>query len=84
MNPRPNILLIMTDQHPPRLAGFAGDPYVQTQNLDALAARSVQFDTAICASPVCTASRMCLLTAKEAPRCAAWANHYVLFPEHVT
>ena len=81
---RPNILLIMTDQHAPRVAGFAGDPHVRTQNLDALAQRSVQFDAAICPSPVCTPSRMCMLVSKEAHRCAAWNNHWIIFPDHVT
>jgi choline-sulfatase len=81
---RPNILLIMTDQHAPRIAGFAGDPVVHTEHFDALAARSVQFDTALCPSPVCTPSRMCMLTGREAHRCGAWNNHWVIFPEHVT
>jgi len=81
---RPNILLIMTDQHAPHIAGFAGDPVVHTEHFDALAARSVQFDTALCPSPVCTPSRMCMLTGREAHRCGAWNNHWVIFPEHVT
>ena len=80
----PNILLIVTDQHAPRIAGFAGDRVVQTQNLDSLSARSVQFDAAICASPCCTPSRMCFLTGKEVHRCGGWNNHWVIFPEHVT
>lgn len=83
-NQRPNVLLIMTDQHAPRVAGFAGDPVVQTPHLDALAARSVQFDTAVCASPCCTPSRMSMLTAKDVHHCSAWNNHWVIFPEHVT
>jgi len=74
----------MTDQHAPRVAGFAGDTVVGTANLDALAARSVQFDAAICASPVCTPSRMCLLTGKDVHHCSAWNNHWVIFPEHTT
>ncbi len=81
---RPNILLLLSDQHTPGVAGFAGDPLVQTPNLDRLAERSVRFDTASCASPVCTPSRMCLLTGKEPHRCAAWGNHWVIFPEHTT
>ena len=81
---RPNVLLLLTDQHAPLVSGFAGDPIVRTQALDAIAADAVQFDTALCASPVCTPSRMCLMTAKEAHRCAAWNNHWVIFPEHVT
>ena len=84
MNSKPNILFILTDQHAPRVAGFAGDPVVDTSHLDALASRSVQFETASCASPCCTPSRMCLLTAMEPHRCAAWANHWIIFPEQVT
>jgi len=80
----PNVLLLLTDQHAPLVSGFAGDGIVRTQALDAIAADAVQFDTALCASPVCTPSRMCLMTAKEAHRCAAWNNHWVIFPEHVT
>jgi len=84
MTPRPNILFIFTDQHAPKVAGFAGDPIVRTPHLDALAERSVRFDAAVCASPVCTSSRMCMLTAKEVHRCAGWNNHWVIFPEHAT
>ncbi len=74
----------MTDQHAPKISGFAGDSVVNTPHLDELAARSIQFDTAVCASPVCTPSRMCTLTAKEAHRCSAWNNHWAIFPEHLT
>ena len=81
---RPNVLFLLTDQHSPRIAGFAGDEVVQTPHLDRLAAKSIQFDAAICASPICTPSRMCLLTGREAHRVSAWNNHWVIFPEHVT
>ena len=80
----PNLLFILTDQHAPHVAGFAGNAIVETQNLDRLAARSVQFDTAICPSPCCTPSRMSILTAKDIHHCSAWANHWVIFPEHTT
>jgi choline-sulfatase len=80
----PNILLVLTDQHPAFLSGFAGDRIVRTQNLDALAARSVQCTTALCTAPICTPSRMSLLTGKEPHRCAAWSNHWIIFPEHTT
>ena len=54
MASRPNILLIMTDQHNSKVAGFAGDKHVNTQHLDQIAAKSVQFNNAVCTSPVCT------------------------------
>ncbi len=81
---KPNILLIMTDEHTPAVAGYAGDPVVRTQHLDELAVGSVQFNTAICASPVCTPSRMCMLTGRDVHRCGAWNNHWITFPEHTT
>ena len=84
MTEKPNLLLIMTDEHNREVAGFAGDDIVDTRNLDGLAARSVRFGNAVCTYPVCTPSRMSLLTGLEAHNCAAWSNHWVLFPEHVT
>jgi choline-sulfatase len=81
---RPNILLILSDQHNANVAGFVGDSTARTQNLDRLAQRSVRFDNAICASPCCTPSRMCLLTGKDVHHCSAWNNHWVIFPEHLT
>ena len=84
MTNRPNILWIMTDEHNRDVAGFAGDPIVDTANLDRLAARSVRFDNASCTYPVSTPSRMSLMTGREAHRCAAWSNHWIIFPEHVT
>lgn len=84
MSSRPNILLIQTDQHPACLAGFAGDKIVRTQNLDTLAARSVHCTTTLCSSPVCSPSRMGMLSGKEPHHCAGWNNHWMIFPEHTT
>lgn len=81
---RPNVLLIMTDEHHAGVSGFAGDPIVDTACLDGLARRSVVFDHATCAGPVCTPSRMSMLTGREPHRCAGWSNHWVIFPERVT
>lgn len=82
--PKPNILFILSDQHHPGTSGFAGDSIVDTSHLDQLAEQSHYFKNAHCAYPVCTPSRMCMLTAKEAHRCSAWSNHWILFPEHTT
>ena len=84
MSRKPNILLILTDQHSPYIAGFAGDAVVGTGALDQLASRSTRFDAAYCQSPLCVPSRTSLLTGKHAYRCSAWDNGSVLFPEHTT
>jgi choline-sulfatase len=80
----PNLLVVMTDEHHARVAGYAGDPIVRTECLDGLANNSLVFEHATCAGPVCTPSRMSMLTGREPHRCAGWSNHWVIFPEHLT
>ncbi|MEM6562579.1 MAG: sulfatase-like hydrolase/transferase, partial [Planctomycetota bacterium] len=62
---RPNILLVMTDQHRKGAVGCypnaAGHP-VSTPNLDRLAEQGVVFDTAYTTCPVCSPARASLQT----------------------
>ncbi len=74
----------MTDEHNRDVAGFSGDAIVNTDHLDRLAARSIRFENASCTYPVCTPSRMCMMTGREAHRCGAWSNHWPIFPEYGT
>lgn len=71
---RPNILIIMSDQHHAGVMGCAGDPVVQTPNLDRLAASGVRFDSAYCASPLCCPSRMSFMTARHPHEIGVWEN----------
>ena len=64
MPQRPNILLLMTDQHRPDLTGFGGNSVVQTPNLDALARESMQFDSAYVANPICMPNRSTIFTGR--------------------
>jgi len=84
MSRRPNVLLLVSDEHHYGVAGYAGDGVVGTRALDGLAARGVVLDNAFCQSPVCTPSRMSFLTGKNISTCSNWNNHWVLFPEHRT
>ena len=61
---KPNIVFVLTDQWRAQALGYAGDPNVKTPHLDALAARSVNFQTAVSVSPVCTPYRASLMTGK--------------------
>jgi choline-sulfatase len=63
---KPNILLIMSDEHDPAVTGCYGHPLVQTPNLDSLAAEGVLFENAYCNNPICVPSRMSFLTGKYA------------------
>ena len=80
----PNILLLMSDQHSPHAIGCGGNAIVRTPNLDTLAEKGTYFEAAYCQVPLCTPSRMCMLTGKYASRCSGWRNESVLFPEHLT
>jgi choline-sulfatase len=52
-----NLLIIMSDEHNPKMLGCAGHPIVETPNLDRLAASGVRFNSAYCTSPVCIPAR---------------------------
>ncbi|WP_171037986.1 arylsulfatase [Dyadobacter luticola] len=60
---RPNILLIITDDHGYGDFGFTGNPHVKTPHIDELAAKSVRL-TNFHVSPVCAPTRASLLTGR--------------------
>ena len=64
MPERPNILFILSDDHGHWGMGCAGNSEIRTPNLDKLAARGTRFDSAFCASPVCSPARMSIFTGK--------------------
>ena len=71
---QPNILFIMCDQLAAQALPFYGHPLVQTPYLQQLAARSVIFDAAYCASPLCAPSRFALMSGQLPSRTGAYDN----------
>ncbi len=71
---RPNILVIMSDEHNASVMGCAGNPIIHTPSLDGLARDGVVFDACYCASPLCVPSRLSFTTGKYASRVGAWNN----------
>ncbi len=61
---RPNIVLILSDEHKYDVTGCYGHPLVQTPVLDRLARQGVRFTHAFVQSPVCVASRVSLMTGR--------------------
>lgn len=79
----PNILLIMTDQQRWDSLGCYGASWVQTPNLDRLAAEGVLFDHCYTDNPVCTPARASLMTGKPLPGHSVYRLHDVLPSEEV-
>jgi choline-sulfatase len=81
---RPNILVIMSDEHAPQFSGFGGHPLVKTPHLDQLAARGVLFRNAYCNSPLCVPSRMSFMTGRYPHHNGAYDNATALSSDAVT
>lgn len=62
MSGKPNVLILYSDQHSANALGCYGNAEVRTPNLDALAAKGVRMENAYTQNPICTPSRMCLLS----------------------
>lgn len=60
---KPNVLLLYMDDMRPEL-GCYGKTQIHSPNIDALAAKGIQFNNAYCNVPVCGASRASMLTGK--------------------
>ncbi len=61
---KPNLLLIVADDHRGGTLGIDGDPRRATPRLDELARQGVRFTKAFCNAPVCTASRQSFITGR--------------------
>ncbi|MEN8784849.1 MAG: sulfatase-like hydrolase/transferase, partial [Akkermansiaceae bacterium] len=59
---RPNILVILTDDHRYDAMGFLGHPFLKTPNMDRLAAEGVHFKNAYVTTSLCSPSRASILT----------------------
>ncbi len=69
-----NLVIIMSDEHNPKLLGCAGHPLVRTPNLDRLAARGTRFTASYCNSPVCIPARASFATGQYIHRSGFWDN----------
>lgn len=69
-----NVLVLKSDEHNPRMVRSAGHPFIQTPNLDRLAARGVSYDAAYCPSPLCTPSRSSYLSGRPVHEIQCYNN----------
>ena len=69
-----NLLILMSDEHNPKVMGCAGHPIVKTPNIDALAARGTMFSSAYTTCPVCVPARAAFATGKYVHQIGFWDN----------
>ena len=69
-----NLLVIMSDEHNPKMLGCYGHPLVNTPNLDRLAERGTRFTKAYCNSPVCIPARASIATGRYINDVGFWDN----------
>ena len=81
---RPNILVIMSDEHAPMYSHAYGHPRIETPHMDALAAGGTLFQDAYCPSPLCVPSRAAFVSGKHVHRIGAYDNGAPFPSETVT
>ena len=84
MSDRPNILIIMSDEHAPQYSSVYGHPLVQSPNMERLADMGVTFDNAYCNSPICGPSRMSFMTGRYVNRIGSYDNGFPMASDAVT
>jgi len=77
---KPNVLMIMTDEHRYDCLGCCGNEQIITPNIDRLAADSVRYDNSFCSYPVCTPSRYSLISGLYVHQHRGYSNHCTLPP----
>jgi choline-sulfatase len=69
-----NVLVLMSDEHNPKLMGCAGHRVIATPFLDALAARGTRFTSAYTACPICVPARAAFAVGKYVHQIGYWDN----------
>ena len=80
MADRPNVLLLMTDQHRADCLGCYGNTRIHTPNIDRIAREGIRANRAYVTNPLCTPSRASILTGQSVSGHEAW-NLGVPLPE---
>gem|GEM_PF-2361305 len=80
---KPNIILLMGDDHGWEEVGYNGHPYVKTPYIDEMAAAGLRLDN-FYAQPSCSPTRGSVLTGRHPNRYGIFRPGYSIRPEEVT
>ena len=69
-----NVLLVVSDEHNPKVLSLQGHPTVQTPNMERLASRGVWFENAYCPSPLCMPCRSSVMSGRRVHEIQCYNN----------
>ena len=77
-----NVVILMSDEHNPRVSSPYGHPIVQTPNMARLAAAGTVFENAYCPSPLCMPSRSAFMAGRYVHELQTYNNCNVFQAEY--
>ncbi len=81
---RPNIVLLMGDDHGWDETGYNGHPYLRTPVLDQMAETGLRLDRFYAAHPSCSPTRGSVMTGRHPNRYGTFAPGYSIRPQEIT
>ncbi len=81
---RPNIILLMGDDHGWDETGYNGHPHLKTPVLDEMASTGLRLDRFYSAHPSCSPTRGSVMTGRHPNRYGTFSPGYSIRPEEVT
>lgn len=80
---RPNLVLLMGDDHGWDETGYNGHPHLKTPVLDEMAATGLRLDRFYAASPVCSPTRGSVITGRHPNRYGTFSPGWSIRPEEI-
>jgi len=81
---RPNIVLLMGDDHAWDEVAYNGHPHLKTPVMDEMAVTGLRMDNFYSASPVCSPTRGSVLTGRHPNRYGTFTPNWSMRPEEIT
>ena len=81
---RPNIILLMGDDHGWDETGYNGHPHLLTPVLDQMAATGLRLDRFFSGHPSCSPTRVSVITGRHPNRCGTFAPNFSIRPEEIS
>jgi arylsulfatase A-like enzyme len=81
---RPNIVLLMGDDHGWDETGYNGHPHLKTPVLDEMARSGLRLDHFYSGHPSCSPTRASVMTGRHPNRCGTFAPNWSIRPEEIS